>query len=99
MATNPDMSEEAMEGISDLLHTSTALEHLAPHQRDLVTRAVVSVAMVTGSEVSEVGEAWVRVGLLNMALLAPQGPVDPVEKVAIKLHIATDQVYYIIFPY
>ncbi|XP_038059884.1 midasin-like [Patiria miniata] len=38
------------------------------------------------------GRGWVRLGLLEVHLLAPRGPVDPAEKKALKLQYVKDEI-------
>lgn len=63
---------------------------------DLLTRAVTSICAVLDDREGDlvlIGVSWTSMGSLFMALLAPQGPVDPIVKNRTKLNIAKEQVY------
>ena len=86
-----------MEGLN-LLQT-TVLETVGLDQStcDLLSKMMESVGLILKDKEGDlvlIGEAWTHMGLLFMKLLAPQGPVDPVEKNMTKLNIAIEQVGY-----
>ena len=72
-----------------------AVKHLDSEFQKLITSCVESVSMVamdTEGDIAKLGEAWVHLGYLQMTLLAPKGPVDPVERQATKLKILKQEV-------
>ena len=40
----------------------------------------------------KIGEVWIKIGLVNIHLLAPKGQVDPVEKLAVKIKLMKEEV-------
>ena len=84
---------EVTEKLSSIMTSS--LQGLDSSCQQLVSRcvqSVMSVAMDTEGDVAKLGEAWVHQGYLHMKLLAPKGPVDPVERQAVKLKILKQEV-------
>ena len=74
---------------------SAGLTHLDQDLQNLVGLCFESMLLVakdTGGDIADLGEAWIHLGHLQMTLLAPKGPVDPVERQAIKLKILKDEV-------
>lgn len=72
-----------------------SLKDLDTEKTELFTKVIKSglqIMQEESTDVGELGEAWVYLGLLSMAMLAPQGPVDPVEKDMIKLKITEQDV-------
>ena len=75
---------------------STSLRNLDSDLQQSVShcvQSVLSVAMDTEGNVAKLGEAWVHLGHLQMQLLAPKGPVDPIERQAVKLKILKQEVH------
>ena len=76
---------------------STRLINLDQDLQKLVALCFESMLLVAKDkegEIADLGEAWIHLGHLQMSLLAPKGPVDPVERQAIKLTILKDEVRY-----
>ena len=74
---------------------STRLTNLDQDLQKLVAMCFESMLLVTKDtegNIADLGEAWIHLGHLQMTLLAPKGPVDPVERQAIKLKILKDEV-------
>ena len=74
---------------------SGGLTHLDQDLQDRVALCFESMLLVakdTEGEIADLGAAWIHLGHLQMTLLAPKGPVDPVERQAIKLKILKDEV-------
>ncbi|WAR08077.1 MDN1-like protein [Mya arenaria] len=95
IATSFDLSEDSLKSIDYILHVHCTLKHMEKEQNNLMDEAINSVAMLIQGETTvgaeEVGQTWVKVGLFNMAMLAPQAPVDPVEKLTIKMDILKEE--------
>ena len=76
------------------------LTALFPEFSSVATRCLVSIREYNDSVNTDamlqqqcmLGEAWTNAGLLQTFLLAPQGPVDPVEKLAVKLEYFRQEV-------
>ncbi|KAH3728947.1 hypothetical protein DPMN_054910 [Dreissena polymorpha] len=107
VATGDDLTPDLLKKLDYTLHAYCTLEHIQKDTSDLLDAAIDSIAKVIGANSDDIGDAvcseggfgnlgclgcaWVDTGLFNMNLLAPQGPVDPVEKVLIKLNIAQNE--------
>ena len=73
---------------------------LFPEFSSVATRCLASIreynSLVNGNarlqQQCMLGEAWTNAGLLQTFLLSPQGPVDPVEKLAVKLEYFQQEV-------
>ena len=90
---------------NSLSHASVAA--LFPEFGAIATRCVATIqecsAVVDHQEAllkqCKLGEAWTYTGLLQSFLLVPQGPVDPVEKIMLKLNNFTKEVMAILHHY
>ena len=74
---------------------STGLTNSDQDLQNLVALCFESMLLVakdTEGHIADLGEAWIHLGHLQMTLLAPKGPVDPVERQVIKLKILKDEV-------
>lgn len=72
-----------------------SLKELDTEKTELFSKVIKSglqIMQEESTDLGELGEAWVNLGLLSMEMLAPQGPVDPVEKNMIKLKITEQDV-------
>lgn len=86
---NPEVSEKLQSIISVLVKT---LDSDLQESISLCVESVLLVAMDTEGDIAKLGKAWVLLGHLQMQLLAPKGPVDPIERQAVKLRILKQQV-------
>ena len=81
-----------------LSHASVAV--LCPEFGAIATRCVATIQECSALadhqgallKQCKLGEAWTYTGLLQSFLLVPQGPVDPVEKIMLKLSNFTKEV-------
>ena len=88
-----EISVNLMEKIINVV--CTGLTHLDQDLQNRVASCFESMLLVakdTEGEIADLGEAWIHLGHLQMTLLAPKGPVDPVERQTIKFKILKDEV-------
>jgi hypothetical protein len=89
--------EPALNEIQQFLISSSPVQILVPDYAAFVPRCCVSIhnSMVAQSHwdrVWKLGQAWVLFGCMQSSLLAPQGPVDPVHKLAVKMGYTKEEV-------
>ena len=85
----PELTEQLSSLLTISLHSlDTDLQQSVNN----CVQSVLSNAMDTEGDVAKLGEAWVHQGYLHMQLLAPKGPVDPIERQAVKLKILKQEV-------
>ena len=87
----PELMEKTLKALS------VGLNHLDIDLQKLVSLCFENMSVVardTEGDVAKLGEGWIHLGYLQMILLAPKGPVDPVERLAIKLKILKEEVRY-----
>lgn len=71
---------------------SSKLDKTCTDQLQNAVGCVQRVIKDKSQDLGTLGVAWISLAQFGMNLLAPQGPVDPVEKVAIKLNLLKDEV-------
>ncbi|XP_053396218.1 midasin-like isoform X2 [Mercenaria mercenaria] len=87
-----DISCRCLENINQMLTKCCSnLDKTCVEQLQSVLQSILAVTTDRSHDLGTLGVAWINLGLFNMKLLAPQGPVDPVEKVAIKLQLLRDE--------
>ncbi|KAL4232858.1 AAA ATPase midasin [Mactra antiquata] len=65
--------------------------NMEPETRILLQELGDSLPLSYGNTYFDIGVAWIHLGQFCLKLLAPQGPVDPVEKIRVKLEILKDE--------
>jgi len=84
---------EVLEGSSE---TDSSLSVLLPNWKLEISQCILCLDKVSSSKgrdshyvyMSELGEAWVQLGLFQCQLLAPRGPVDPNYRLSVSLNYA-----------
>ena len=95
---NSEQIVEMMNSIEEFLNNHCSVLDVKLHNngsvRDVVMSVIVSVRQGVTSGRWDVGSGLVRLGLALVHLLSPKGPVDPVQRAAIKLQHFKQEVSY-----
>lgn len=83
--------------VISLEKSCSKLDKTCTDQLQNAVDCVQKVIKDKSQDLGTLGIAWISLAQFSMNLLAPQGPVDPIEKVAIKLNLLKDEVNIILY--